>query len=153
DVTKEYGLFVDALEQVEQNYVRPVNRKDLLHSALRGMLQDLDPHSMFFSDAEWKLFERQYKGSFVGIGVQIDVDPRSKRLKVIAPMIGSPAYAAGVLAGDVILDVDEESTEGISRDKAVELLQGRPGTSVKLTVLHSGNEKSEAITVTRKVID
>jgi carboxyl-terminal processing protease len=153
EVTKEYGLFVDALEQVEQNYVRPVNRKDLLHSALRGMLQDLDPHSMFFSDAEWKLFERQYKGSFVGIGVQIDVDPRSNRLKVIAPMIGSPAYAAGVLAGDVILDVDEESTEGISRDKAVELLQGRPGTSVKLTVLHSGNEKSEAITVTRKVID
>src|SRR5206468_473151 len=87
------------------------------------------------------------------IGVQIDVDPRSNRLKVIAPMIGSPAYAAGVLAGDVILDVDDESTEGISRDKAVEMLQGRPGTSVKLMVLHPGSDKSEAITVTRKVID
>ncbi len=153
DVAKEYGLFVDALEQVEQSYVRPVNRKDLLHSALRGMLQDLDPHSMFFSDTEWKLFERQYKGSFTGIGVQIDVDPRSNRLKVIAPMIGSPAYAAGVLAGDVVLNVDEESTEGISRDKAVELLQGRPGTAVKLNVLHPGSDKTEALTITRKVID
>ncbi|MFO0961097.1 MAG: S41 family peptidase [Isosphaeraceae bacterium] len=153
EVLQQYGLFVDALEQVEQNYVRPVDRKALLHSALRGMLQDLDPHSMFFSDTEWKVFERQYKGSFVGIGVQIDIDPRNNRLRVIAPMIGSPAYASGVLAGDVIMDVDGESTDGISRDKAVELLQGRPGTNVKLTVLHPGSDKTESLTVVRKVID
>jgi carboxyl-terminal processing protease len=153
EIFQQYGLFVDALEQVEQYYVRPVERKDLLQSALRGMLQDLDPHSIFFSEAEWRLFKRQYEGSFTGIGVQIDMDARSNRLKVIAPMIGSPAYAAGVLAGDVILDVNGESTEGITRDKAVELLQGRPGTTVKLTVLHPGSDKTETLTVERKRIE
>lgn len=147
-----YGIFIDAVEQVEANYVRDVSRRELLESALQGMLQDLDPHSTFYSESEWKQFQRTFEGSFTGIGIQIEVDQRSKRLKVLAPLIGTPAYVAGVLAGDLILEVDGESTEGITQDKAVELLQGRPGTSVTLTVLHPGREKSETLEVTREVI-
>src|SRR5262249_34495253 len=124
-----------------------------LESALKGMLQNLDQHSSFFSENDWKQFKKQIEGSFTGIGVQIDIDPDSGRLKVLSPLVGSPAYEAGILAGDEILDVDGQSTDGINRDRAVELLQGRPGTTVKLTVLHPGAEKTEALAVKRAVIE
>jgi carboxyl-terminal processing protease len=154
DETMElYGVFVDAVEQVEANYVRPVNRKELLESALRGMLQNLDQHSSYFSANDWKQFKKQIEGSFTGIGVQIDIDPETGRLKVLSPLVGSPAYDAGILAGDEILEVDGQSTDGINRDRAVEILQGRPGTLVKLTVLHPGAEKTENMSVKRAVID
>ncbi len=148
-----YGLFVDAVEQVESNYVRPVSRRDLLESALQGMLQDLDPHSDYFSQTRWNQFKKTFEGSFTGIGIQVEVDPQSKRLKVLAPLIGTPAYESGILAGDLILEVDGESTEGITLDKAVELLQGRPGTSVELVVLHKGTKEAETIQVTREIIE
>ena len=94
-----YGVFVDAVEQVQANYVRPVNRRELLESALKGMLQNLDPHSSYINTSEWKQFRRQIEGRFGGIGIQVGMDQEANRLKVIAPMVGTPAYEAGVLAG------------------------------------------------------
>src|SRR5437868_350671 len=70
-----YGLFVDAVEKVEVNYVRPVSRRELLESALEGMLQNLDPHSTFINTSEWKQFRKQIEGKFGGIGVRVGVDP------------------------------------------------------------------------------
>lgn len=148
-----YGIFVDAVEQVESNYVRPVNRRELLESALKGMLSNLDPHSSFINTSEWKQFKRQIEGRFGGIGIQVGMDTDANRLKVIAPMVGTPAYEAGVLAGDLIMDIDGQSTEGMTADKAVEVLTGRPGTSVKLLVLHEGDEKAETLTISRAIID
>src|SRR5271155_3868846 len=69
-----YGLFVDAVEKVEMNYVRPVTRRELLESALEGMLQHLDPHSSFINTSQWKSFRRQIEGKFGGIGIQVEVD-------------------------------------------------------------------------------
>ncbi|MBV8384898.1 MAG: S41 family peptidase, partial [Planctomycetaceae bacterium] len=148
-----YGVFVDAVEQVEANYVRPVDRRELLESALKGMLQNLDPHSSYINTTEWKQFKRQIEGRFGGIGIQVGMDPDANRLKVIAPMVGTPAYEAGVLAGDLIMEIDGQSTEGMNPDKAVEVLTGRPGTAVKLTVLHEGTEKAETLSMTRAIID
>ena len=122
-----YGLFVDAVEKVEANYVRPVSRRELLESALEGMLQNLDQHSSFINTSEWKQFRKQIEGKFGGIGIQVGVDPETGRLRVIAPMVGTPAYEAGVLAGDQIMEIDGTSTEGMSPDKAVDVLTGRPG--------------------------
>jgi len=70
-----YGVFVDAVERVESDYVRKVSRKELLESALRGMLHDLDPHSSYFSESDWKQFRKQIEGSFTGIGVTVEIDP------------------------------------------------------------------------------
>ncbi len=148
-----YGLFVDAVEQVQQNYVKPVSRKQLLESALKGMLQDLDPHSVYINTAEYKTFKKKIEGHFGGLGITVGYDTDANRLKVLAPMVGTPAYAAGVLAGDLILEIDGKSTEGLTTDKAVEVLQGQPGTAVKLHVLHEGNDKAETISVTRAIID
>ena len=141
-----YGLFVDAVEKVETNYVRPVSRRELLESALEGMLQNLDPHSSFINTSEWRQFRRQIEGKFGGIGIQVGLDEETGRLRVIAPMVGTPAYEAGILAGDQIVEIDGQSAEGMSPDKAVEVLTGRPGTDVKLSVLHEGSEDPEPIT-------
>ncbi len=148
-----YGTFVDAVEQVEASYVRPVSRKELLENALRGMLQNLDEHSIYFNENEWKQFQKDIGESFSGIGVSVVIDPESNRLKILAPLVGGPAYAAGAMAGDVVLEVDGQSTEGWNRDKAVEALQGRPGTNVKLTVLHPGGEKTETLAIQRQLIE
>ncbi len=148
-----YGVFVDAVEQVESNYVRPVNRRELLESALKGMLSNLDPHSSYINTSEWKQFRRQIEGKFGGIGIQVAMDHDANRLKVIAPMVGTPAYEAGVLSGDLIMEIDGQSTEGMTPDKAVEILTGRPGTSVRLLVLHEGDEKSDTISIARAIID
>lgn len=148
-----YGLFVDAVEQVEMNYVRPVDRRELLESALRGMLQDLDPHSQFISETDWKSFRKQIEGRYGGIGIQVDFDQEAQRLKVIAPMVGTPAYNAGVLPGDLILEIDGQSTEGMLPDRAIEVLTGRVGTPVKLTVKHEKDDKVEPLTMTRAIID
>src|SRR6516225_6868874 len=97
-----YGLFVDAVEKVEANYVRPVSRRELLENALEGMLQSLDQHSSFINTNEWKQFRKQIEGKFGCIGIQVGIDQDTGRLRVIAPMVGTPAYEAGVLAGDQI---------------------------------------------------
>jgi len=148
-----YGLFVDAVEKVEANYVRPVSRRDLLESALEGMLHNLDPHSAYINTAEWRTFRRQLEGKFGGIGIQIDIDQDTGRLKVVAPMVGTPAYEAGIMAGDQVLEIDGQSAEDMTSTKAVELLTGRPGTNVKLTVLHEGSDEPETVEITRAFID
>ena len=153
EASELYGLFVDAVEQVERNYVRPVSRKELLDSALRGMLQDLDPHSAFIDTTHTQTFRKRIEGRFGGIGITVGYDTQANRLKVLAPMVGTPAYAAGVLAGDVILDIDGKSTEGMTPDKAVDVLQGQPGTPVDLNVLHEATQKAEVIKVSRAIID
>ena len=112
-----YGLFVDAVEKVEANYVRPVNRRELLESALEGMLQNLDPHSSYINTSEWRSFRRQLEGRFGGIGIQVGVDPDTNRLRVIAPMVGTPAYEAGILAGDQVTEIDGQSAEGMTPDR------------------------------------
>src|SRR4051794_26327231 len=142
-----YGLFVDAVEKVEINYVRPVSRRELLETALEGMLQNLDPHSSYINTSEMRQFRRQIEGGFGGIGIQVEVDSEFGHLRVIAPMVGTPAYVAGVLAGDLIVEIDGQSTEGMSPDKAVEVLTGRPGTDVKLSVVHEGSEDPETISI------
>ncbi len=148
-----YGLFVDAVEKVETNYVRPVSRRDLLESALEGMLQNLDPHSSFINAGEWRQFSRQIEGKFGGIGIQVGLDNETGRLHVIAPMVGTPAYEGGILAGDIIVEIDGQPAEGMSPDKAAEVLMGRPGTEVKLSVLHEGSEDPEPINITRAIIE
>jgi len=148
-----YGLFVDAVEKVEANYVRPVNRKELLESALEGMLQNLDQHSSYINMGEWQQFRKQIEGKFGGLGIQVGIDRDTGRLRVIAPMVGTPAYEAGVLAGDLILEIDGHSTEGMSADKAVETLTGLPGTEVELNVLHDGSEQPTPIKLTRAIIE
>ena len=117
------------------------------------MLGDLDQHSTYINTSQWRTFKRQIEGKFGGLGMNVEIDEDSKRLKVVAPMVGTPAYQGGVMAGDIVMEIDGTSTEGLTIDKAIELLQGQPGTPIKLMVIHEAAEKAETLTLNRAIIE
>lgn len=145
-----YRVLVDTLDQVERNYVQDIDRRELIEAAIKGILNKLDPYSNYISPDELGRFKTSVENQFGGIGIQIEVD--NGRLKVLSPLVGTPAYRAGILAGDRIVAIDEEKTEGLTIDDAVRKLKGEPGTKVTLTVVHPHNGKSMTATLEREVI-
>ncbi len=153
---EQLGLLVDILQLVEQNYVHQLSDKDrrkFIEDAIQGGLQSHDPHSGFMTQREYKSFRRQSDGAFGGVGIQINANRETKRLIVISPVVGTPAYKAGVKPGDEIEKINGESAQGISTDEAVDKIQGPPGSSVTLTIRHRGADKSVDITLTRALIE
>lgn len=145
-------VLADTFEQIERNYVKDVDRRKLVESAVRGMLEELDPYSNYISPDETSRFQTQVEGEFGGIGIQVGIDNVTKRLQVSSPLPGTPAYKAGVRAGDLIMEVEGKSTEGMTMDQAIKVLKGKPGESVKIGVLHQGGNKIEQMSITRAII-
>jgi carboxyl-terminal processing protease len=148
-------LLIDVLDEVQKKYVKdldPEKQRELVENMINGGLERLDPHSTFINAEDYKAFTKQNKGRFGGIGVRIGLD-RGGQLFVESPMPGTPAYEAGVLAGDLILKIDDESTESMSLKKAIDKITGDPGQKVKLSVLHEGSRKPVDITISRAEIN
>lgn len=149
-------LFADTFEQIDRNYVKEVDRRELVEAAMRGMLNKLDPYSSYFDNSELKEFNEQVEQEFGGIGIQVGLDPAGRQLMVLAPIPGTPAYKAGIKAGDRIVEIDGKPTnefgEGKEMDTAIKMMRGVPGSSVKVSVLHPGNEKPELLELERAVI-
>jgi len=145
-----YKILVDAIDQVERNYVTEVPRRDLIESAIRGVLGKLDPYSSYIPPGELDRFRSGLETEFGGIGIQITND--DGRLQVLSPLVGTPAYRAGLLAGDRIVEIDGKSTEGLTLDEAVEKLKGDEGTTVTLVVIHPGKETKETVAIRREKI-
>jgi carboxyl-terminal processing protease len=149
-------LLVDVLAEVDQSYVReldPEQKRRLVEDMINGGLERLDPNSSFFSIREYKHFVRKSKGHFGGVGSQVNLDRNTGALIVTSPMVGTPAYEAGILAGDLILKIDGKSLETVRPAEAVEMIQGQPGTAVTLTVLHEGTTKPVDVPIVRAVIE
>lgn len=149
-------LIGDVLTEVDHNYVReltPDERRRLVEDMINGGLERLDPHSSYFSEREFRQFEGKTKGKFGGIGVQISLDRSAGALMVTSPIVGTPAYDAGLMSGDLIIKINGESMEHKRTAEAVELIQGDPGEKVTLTVLHEGDPKPVEITLTRAEIE
>jgi carboxyl-terminal processing protease len=147
-------LFVDVMEEVEHKYYRPLDdgdRREYIENAINGALQHLDEHSMFINAEEYKAFTKRSKGTFGGVGIRLGEHPDGQ-LFVESPLPGTPAYEAGVLAGDLILKIDGEPTKGMGSKKAVEKITGDPGEKVTLTVLHEGSTKPVDISMNRAKI-
>ena len=136
----EYELLkvlVDTLDQIDRNYVKSIDRRELLEAAIQGMLSRLDPYSTYIAPAETGDFRTNVEKEFGGIGIQLDNDGGdSGPLHVLSPLVGTPAHRAGILAGDRIVAIDDQTTNGMPRDEAVRRLKGVPGTSVTITVIH-----------------
>ncbi len=141
---------VDAIDQVEHNYVTDVDRRELVESAIRGMLNKLDPYSTYIAPDEAQQFRAKLLGEFGGIGIQIAAD--DGQLTVLSPIYGTPAYRGGILAGDRILEIDGRSTDGINADEAVRRLQGEEGAAVTLTVMHPGKHEKTKVKLVRERI-
>lgn len=149
-------MVVDVLAEVDQNFVRELSEEDyekLVSDMINGGLFRLDPYSTYFSPDEYRQFQTTSDGNFGGIGIQVGFDRLTNTLKVISPMVGTPAYEAGLLAGDLILKVGDRSTEDMTMNEAVNLIQGKPGTPVTLTVLHEGANETEEVTIVRAIIE
>lgn len=143
-------LFVDTLDQVERNYVKDVSRRELYEAAIRGLLSKLDQHSNFIPPAELESFRGSVESEFGGIGIQVQIE--GGRLMVISPIVGTPAYRAGIQAGDWITAIDGKSTRDITIDEAVKRMKGRLGTKVEVTVVHARNNESETLTLERDTV-
>jgi carboxyl-terminal processing protease len=146
-----YRVFAETMFQVEQNYVKDVDRRKLMEAAIRGLLDELDPYSNYISPDEIDRFKTSVESQFGGIGIQVSSDRGF--LKVISPLVGSPAYEAGIEAGDVIVEIDGKSTEGITLDESVKRMKGEPGTDVKLTLVRARDRKRETMTLQREIIE
>lgn len=149
-------VFVDTFEQIDRNYVTQVDRRELVEAAMRGMLLKLDPYSSYIDTQELRSFNEHVEQEFGGIGIQVTIDPRTRQLMVMTPLPGTPAYKAGVLAGDRILEIDDKLTsefqEGREMESAITLMRGKPGAAVKIKLQHEGSESPETVQITRATI-
>jgi carboxyl-terminal processing protease len=149
-------LVVDVLHEVRHKYVTDVDpdrERKLVEDMINGGLERLDPHSQYINPNELKQFEKNSKGKFGGVGISVNYDrTRGGALAVISPMPGTPAYEAGILAGDLILKIDGKSTDSMRLGEAVDMIQGNPGEKVTLTVVHEGSKEPVDIEIVRAEI-
>jgi carboxyl-terminal processing protease len=142
--------FVDVLNVIKKNYVDEVKTKDLVSGAIKGMLSSLDPHSGYMSPEAFKEFQVETKGEFGGLGIQISM--KDSILTVIAPIEDTPAYMAGIKAGDKILKIDGESTKNMSIQDAVSKMRGPKGKPVTLNIFREGWTEPKDIPIVRDII-
>lgn len=147
-------LFYEVLDRVGQDYYdkSKIDSKKLLEGAINGMLSSLDdPYTSFFPPKENTEFKTQLAGEFTGIGAELSMSP-DNQIVVVSPLDDSPAQKAGIKAGDLILEVDNEDTNGWTVGQAVEKIRGPKGSSVVLNVLHENSKSPTDIKITRDVI-
>ncbi|MEW6584022.1 MAG: S41 family peptidase [Nitrospirota bacterium] len=150
DGYEELRTFTEALSIVRKNYVEETKPKELIYGAIKGMLNSLDPHSAFMTPEQYKEMQVDTKGEFGGLGIQIGV--KDGMLTVIAPIEDTPAYKAGIKSGDKIIRINNEFTKDMSLHDAVSKMRGAPSTSVKITILREGWEKTKDFTIVREII-
>jgi carboxyl-terminal processing protease len=142
--------FSQVLDLVDSNYVKPVTKKELIDNSIKGMLEELDPHSTYLSPEDFKDMQVDTAGKFSGIGIEISMD--QGRIVVVSPIEDTPADKAGLLAGDIILEIDGESTQDMTLMDAVKLIRGEKGTPVTLLILHKDSNKPLEVAIVRGTI-
>jgi len=142
--------FSQVLDMVESYYVKPITRKELIDNSIKGMIEQLDPHSAYLTPEDYKEMQVDTAGKFSGIGIEISQE--QGRILVVSPIEDTPAYKAGLLAGDLILEINGESTQDMTLMDAVKRIRGKKGTTVNLLILHKDLNKPEEIAIVRGTI-
>lgn len=150
-IYEQLDLFGDIFQRIRAEYVTEVDDKELIEAAINGMLTSLDPHSGYLSSDDAADMRTQTRGEFGGLG--IEVTQEDGWVKVISPMDGTPAEAAGVLAGDFITAVDGENLMGLTLDEAIAKLKGPAGSEVVITVAREGANEPIEISIIRDMIE
>src|SRR5215470_9220512 len=151
DYQTAVSTFTSVLSVVQANYAEPVDAdKAVYQGAIPGMLRMLDPHSNFFDARQFALLREDQRGKYYGVGMV--VAPRENHTVVMAPYVGAPAYNAGIRPGDVIVKVDDKSTDGLTTSDVADMLKGAKGTIVKIVVSREGYAEPLTFTVTRDEI-
>ena len=145
-----YIKFTQILNLVENQYVDEVNTSALVTKALKGLMSNLDAHSVYMDAKSFSDLDVQTKGEFGGLGIVVGM--RDGALTVIAPIDDTPAFRAGVKAGDIILKIDKQATLGMTIDEAVKLMRGKPKTPIELTLIRKGETKPVIAHIIRDII-
>jgi len=147
---KQVEIFSDTLAIVQKEYVDETKTRDLIYGALKGMLESLDPHSQFMDPEAYEELRVDTQGKFGGLGIEITV--KDGLLTVITPIEDTPAWKAGVKAGDRIVKINDALTREMSLTEAVKKMRGKPGTLVDLTILRDSEKKLLEFKITRDII-
>ncbi|CEG58001.1 S41 family peptidase [Legionella fallonii] len=142
--------FSNAISEIKKYYVKPVDDKELFDNAIRGMLTGLDPHSSYLDEDEFKELQTSTSGEFGGLGIEVTMEDGV--VKVITPLVDTPAFKAGIKSGDYIIKLGKESVQGLSLKDAVNLMRGKAGSTIELTVLRKGVSKPLVFDLMREVI-
>ncbi|MBV7434444.1 S41 family peptidase [Cardiobacteriaceae bacterium TAE3-ERU3] len=140
--------FVDVFDSIKRNYIEEASNEVLIENAIRGMIGRLDPHSVYFNEEEYQAFKEQTDGEYAGIGVVLDF--QNGAIEVISAIPGSPAERAGLLSGDIISSINQQSVQDITLQEAITMLEGQPETEIALGVLR-GDEVIN-MNLTREII-
>lgn len=143
----ELRAFAEVMERIRSAYIDEVDDRELLESAIRGMLYELDPHSTYLTPNEYDDLQVSTSGEFGGLGIEVTLE--NGFVKVVAPIDDTPASKAGINAGDLILKIDDTFVKGLSLGEAVELLRGEIGSEVELSILSAGDQKPRTVTLKR----
>jgi carboxyl-terminal processing protease len=147
---QQLSLFGDIFERVKANYVIDPPSDKLVYNAVNGMLSGLDPHSSYMNEKQYDDMQVETSGQFGGLG--LEVTQAGGLLKVISPIDDTPAARAGIKAGDIIVDIDGHSTDGLNLDDAVDKMRGAVGSQITLTLKRSGIDTPVKVTLTREII-
>ncbi|MFX0546470.1 S41 family peptidase [Roseovarius sp. S1116L3] len=150
NVYEQLDLFGDIFERIRAQYVEDVDEGDLIEAAINGMLTSLDPHSSYLPPEDAEDMQVQTRGEFGGLG--IEVTQEEGFVKVVSPIDGTPAYNAGVEAGDYITHVDGESVLGLNLDEAVDMMRGPVGSEIVITVVREGEAEPFDLSIIRDTI-
>ncbi|MDO3720787.1 S41 family peptidase [Marinobacter sp. chi1] len=142
--------FTEVFARIKDAYVEEVDDQQLLESAIKGMLSDLDPHSTYLAPKDYEELEESTSGEFGGLGIEVGME--NGFVKVIAPIDDTPAQKAGVQAGDLIIKLDEKPVKGMTLEEAVSLMRGKPGSILTLTIMREGESAPIEIDVERDII-
>jgi carboxyl-terminal processing protease len=148
---RELDNFISVFERVRADYVDKVDDQKLIKGAIDGMLASLDPHSSFLDSRDFEQMRTQTDGNYGGLGLTVSMEDGA--VKVIAPTEDTPAWRAGIKAGDFITHLNGNLIFGGTLDEAVDQMRGKPGTNIKLTVVRAGRDKPFDVTITREVIE
>lgn len=147
---EELRTFTEVLSMVKKHYVEEVKTKDLVYGAIKGMLSSLDPHSSFMPPDAYKDMQVETKGEFGGLGIQVGL--KEKVITVIAPIEDTPAFRAGIKAGDKIVSINKESAKDMTLQDAVSKMRGTPRTPVTIGIVREGWEDPRDFTMIREII-
>jgi carboxyl-terminal processing protease len=149
DIYRQLTLFGNAFELIRDEYVEEVDDKTLVETAINGMLSSLDPHSNYLTEEDFKINQRNTRGEFGGLGIEVTTE--DGYVKVVSPIDDTPAAKAGLQAGDLIIVIDDQDVLGLSLNEAVDIMRGPAGTDIELTILR-GNDNFFDVTLTRAII-
>ena len=150
DTYRQLNLFGDVFERVRADYVDKPDDSKLVESAINGMLAGLDPHSSYMDPKSFRDMQVQTRGEFGGLGIEVTME--DGLIKVVAPIDDTPAAKAGVMANDIITQLDDDAVQGMTLNQAVDKMRGPVNTKIRLTIVRKGIDKPVELTIVRDII-